>query len=259
MSDHVTILYRPVGPQELALIAGNGYREFPARLPEQPFFYPVINEEYARQIAWDWNVKASGAGYVTRFAVRNEFVARYPVQTVGGKFHKELWVPAEELSQLNRNIIGQIEVIAEFTAKPIETERICFYRVNDAYGEFSNFSPHKIQLKKRAWPTSEHYFQAQKLPMIAALLGRTRSFPIRSDWETIKDDIMRDALWAKFTQHSELKALLLSTGEAELVEHTKNDKYWADAGDGTGNNRLGQLLMELRTRLRTEDTEKLKS
>src|SRR5437867_11857343 len=82
-----TMLYRPVGPKELALIAASGYREFPPRLPEQPIFYPVLNEEYARQIARDWNVSASGAGYVTRFSVRKEFAAQYPVQTVGGSVH----------------------------------------------------------------------------------------------------------------------------------------------------------------------------
>lgn len=107
-------LYRPVGPKELELIAASGYREFPPRLPEQPIFYPVMNEEYATQIARDWNVKQSGAGYVTRFAVRAEFAQRYAVQTVGTSLHKELWVPAEELGEFNRNLVGLIEVIAEF-------------------------------------------------------------------------------------------------------------------------------------------------
>ena len=110
----MTILYRPVGPKELALIAASGHREFPPRLPGQPIFYPVLNEEYARQIARDWNVPASGAGYVTRFAVRNEFVARYPIHTVGGSVHQELWIPAEDLAEMNRNIVGLIEVIAEY-------------------------------------------------------------------------------------------------------------------------------------------------
>ena len=108
------ILYRPVGPKELALIEQSGFREFPPRLPEQPIFYPVLNEEYAVQIARDWNVRASGAGFVTRFAVRADFVQRYPVQQVGGGVHQELWVPAEELAEFNRNIVGKIEVVAEF-------------------------------------------------------------------------------------------------------------------------------------------------
>jgi hypothetical protein len=110
----MTIWYRPVGPKELERIAVSRYREFPPRLPEQPIFYPVLNEEYARQIARDWNVPASGAGYVTRFALRKEFVTRYPIHTVGGSIHQELWVPAEELAELNRNIVGLIEVIAEY-------------------------------------------------------------------------------------------------------------------------------------------------
>jgi len=122
MSNETTILYRPVGPKELALIAAGGYREFPRRLPEQPIFYPVLNEDYARQIARGWNVSASGAGYVTRFAVRKEFLARYAEQQVGTSVHRELWIPAEELAELNRNIVGLIEVIAEYKAEPGRTK-----------------------------------------------------------------------------------------------------------------------------------------
>ena len=117
----VRILYRPVGPTELALIAESGYRAFPPRLPEQPIFYPVTNEEYARHIAEHWNVKESGAGYVTRFAVREAFIARYPVQQVGARVHTEHWIPAEELGTFNENIVGRIENIATFrpgSAKP---------------------------------------------------------------------------------------------------------------------------------------------
>jgi ribA/ribD-fused uncharacterized protein len=146
-------------------------------------------------------------------------------------------------------------------------KRIRFYRLNEPYGELSNFSPHSIELKGRTWPTSEHYFQAQKFagteheesirqaksPMIAARMGRSRERPLRTDWEAVKDDIMREALQAKFMKHPKLRSLLLSTGDAQLVEHTTNDRYWADGGDGTGKNRLGQLLMELRTQLRGQD------
>src|SRR5499425_1153854 len=114
MNNETTTLYRPVGPKEMELIAANGYREFPPRLPEQPIFYPVLNEEYARQIARDWNVKASGSGYVTRFALRREFASKYPVQTVGSSIHRELWIPTEDLAEMNRNIVGLIEVIAEY-------------------------------------------------------------------------------------------------------------------------------------------------
>jgi len=113
--DTVT-LFRPVGPKELALIRESGWREFPPRLPGQPIFYPVLNAEYATQIARDWNVRDSGAGFVTRFDVDAEFVRRYPVHTVGSSVHRELWVPAEELAEFNRHIVGPIEVIAEFGA-----------------------------------------------------------------------------------------------------------------------------------------------
>lgn len=110
----MTILYRPVGPRELALIAASGFREFPPRLPEQPIFYPVTNQAYAEQIARDWNVPASGSGYVTRFAVDSQFLARYPIQTVGGREHTELWVPADELGEFNAHIVGLIDVVATF-------------------------------------------------------------------------------------------------------------------------------------------------
>ncbi len=116
MNTDPTILYRPVGPKELALIVASGYREFPPRLPEQPIFYPVLNEAYARQIAREWNVPASGSGYVTRFALEAEFAARYAVQKVGSAIHQELWIPAEELAEMNRHIVGVIEVIAEYQA-----------------------------------------------------------------------------------------------------------------------------------------------
>ncbi len=114
MSEETMILYRPVGPKELALIKAAGWRAFPPRLPEQPIFYPVLNEAYATQIARDWNVKHSGAGFVTRFAVRSAHAAKYEVQQAGGATHLELWVPAEELQDFNRNIVGRIEVIASF-------------------------------------------------------------------------------------------------------------------------------------------------
>src|SRR5947208_15072096 len=117
MSLETTILYRPIGPKELDLIVASGYREFRPRLPDQPIFYPVLNEEYARQIAREWNVPASGAGYVTRFAVRKEFLARHPERQVGASVHRELWIPAEELAEMNQNIVGLIEVIAEYKAE----------------------------------------------------------------------------------------------------------------------------------------------
>jgi hypothetical protein len=111
-------LFRPVGPQELELIRASGWREFPPRLPEQPIFYPVLNETYAAQIASTWNVRDSGAGYVTRFRVNVGYLSRFAMQIVGAEaVHRELWVPAEELPEFNRNIVGAIEVIAEYKAE----------------------------------------------------------------------------------------------------------------------------------------------
>jgi ribA/ribD-fused uncharacterized protein len=141
---------------------------------------------------------------------------------------------------------------------------INFYSVSEVYGEFSNFAPFPVTLRGKVWPTSEHYFQAQKFagtehaeairktrsPMIAARMGRDRKKPLRRDWEAVKDNIMREAVRAKFTQHPELSALLLATGDALLVEHTDNDAYWGDGGDGSGKNRLGQILMQVRDELR---------
>ena len=108
------VLYRPVGPKELALIEASGFSAFPPRLEWQPIFYPVLNEAYAAQIARDWNVKQSGAGFVTRFRVRRAFLDRFEVKTVGARIHQEYWIPAEDLGELNRNLIGEIEVIASF-------------------------------------------------------------------------------------------------------------------------------------------------
>ena len=115
-----TVLWRPVGRAELERIEASGWRAFPPRLPHQPIFYPVLDEGYAVQVARDWNTRdaASGhAGYVTRFRVRSGFLARYPVQVAGARAHRELWVPAEEMDEFNANIVGPIEVVAEFVAE----------------------------------------------------------------------------------------------------------------------------------------------
>jgi hypothetical protein len=108
------VLYRPVGPQELDLIRASGFRTFPPRLPEQPIFYPVLTEAYAVRIARDWNVKASGKGYVTRFGVKRSFIERYQIQEAAGSQYQEYWIPAEEVAEFHANIVGLIDVIAEF-------------------------------------------------------------------------------------------------------------------------------------------------
>ncbi len=131
---------------------------------------------------------------------------------------------------------------------------------------FLTLPPGPSRLTGKPWPTSEHYFQAQKFldekyreeirrvssPMVAARMGRDRSKPLRKNWESVKEQVMRKALRAKFEQHAELRALLLATAPAKLVEHTENDAYWGDGGNGKGKNRLGYLLMELREQLAIE-------
>jgi hypothetical protein len=112
-SEDVT-LFRPVGPEELSLIEQSDFRAFPPRLPEQPIFYPVLSEEYAAKIARDWNVQASGVGYVTRFRMRQTFLSRYQIQNAGGRRFQEYWIPAEDLAEFNRSIVGTIEVVQKF-------------------------------------------------------------------------------------------------------------------------------------------------
>ena len=148
----------------------------------------------------------------------------------------------------------------------MSTKRVIkFYRTGDAYGEFSNFAAYPITLDGERWPTTEHYFQAQKFedaayrrkvraantPMLAARLGRDRKQKLRRDWESVKVDVMRRAVTAKFTQHADLRELLLSTGDAKLIEHTENDAYWGDGGDGSGKNMLGRILVQVREALQS--------
>lgn len=109
-----TTLWRPVGPEELKLIQDAGMSAFPPRLPEQPIFYPVLTEDYAVKIARDWNVPASGSGFVTRFKVRSDFLASYDVQEAGGRAHLEYWIPAEDLDAFNDAIVGKIEITQSF-------------------------------------------------------------------------------------------------------------------------------------------------
>jgi len=113
-NEETLTLWRPVGPKELELIRQTGMRAFPPRLPEQPIFYPVLTEEYAVKIARDWNVPASGSGFVTRFEIRRNFIDRYAVRDAGGQSHFEYWIPAEDLNAFNAAIVGTIEVVRSF-------------------------------------------------------------------------------------------------------------------------------------------------
>jgi ribA/ribD-fused uncharacterized protein len=210
------------------------------------------------------------------FQVELEAVgSRYRVKSVTVNRDQEQYnqADAEYDSRLLHDLIyrvllrpGRQTAVAVATAPSHVEKPIHFYQVDKPYGFFSNFSPHAIYLKGKSWPTVEHYFQAQKFagtqveeqvrlassPMEAARMGRNRQHPLRPDWEAIKEEFMYEALLTKFTQHPDLRQRLLATGEAELVEHTSNDRYWADGGDGSGKNRLGQLLMKVRTALREQ-------
>jgi len=146
---------------------------------------------------------------------------------------------------------------------------IRFYSTKGPYGCFSNFSRHSVRVDGKIWMTSEHYFQAQKFvgteyedavaktytPREAADMGRRRDLPLRQDWDQVKDDVMRKVVRAKFSTLPELREILLSTGDAILVEHTVNDSYWGDGGDGTGKNMLGKILMEVRSELQNQNKE----
>lgn len=141
---------------------------------------------------------------------------------------------------------------------------IKFYTTRDEFGAFSNFSKHQVTFKGITYKTSEAAYQAQKFkdkdvqaeiqraktPGDAAKIGRDKKNPLRKDWENVKVAVMLEVLWAKFTQHPNLKELLLSTDDREIIEHTTRDSFWGDGGDGSGKNMLGKCLMRVRSRLR---------
>jgi N-glycosidase YbiA len=141
---------------------------------------------------------------------------------------------------------------------------VYFYNTQEPYGCFSNFSRHGFKLDELYWLTSEHYFQAQKFlgqpdyeiirlvktPKEAATKGRERSRPLRLDWEEIKDDVMTKAVLKKFQTHQDIRDILLSTGDEEIIENAPGDYYWGCGKNGTGKNRLGQILMDVRRKLR---------
>ena len=147
-------------------------------------------------------------------------------------------------------------------------ETIYFYSPLEVpYGCFSNFSPHGFELGGSYWKTSEHYFQAQKFagqaehveavrkastPKRAAQIGRDRARPLRSNWENIKDDVMFRAVLAKFRTHTDIQQILLDTGDAQIVENAPSDYYWGCGKDGSGKNRLGEILMRVRDQLQAE-------
>ena len=148
-------------------------------------------------------------------------------------------------------------------------DTIYFYSTTDEYGDFSNFSAHGFQIDGKYWKTVEHYFQAMKFegteyedqvqqaytPKQAKSLGRRRDFPLRDDWENVKDDIMYQGVLVKFQTHDDLRERLLLTGDAQLVESAPSDYYWGSGADGSGLNKLGKILMQVRDELRVNNAE----
>ncbi len=148
--------------------------------------------------------------------------------------------------------------------KAMKQKKIYFYMAREKYGEFSNFAPYGIEMDGRWWKTPEYYFQAQKFTgeahkekianavdtKTAFNLGRSREIPIREDWEEVKDKVMYRAILKKFKTYPKLKALLLSTGDAEIIENSPLDNYWACGKDGKGKNMLGQIFMRVRGELK---------
>ncbi|MBW4623769.1 MAG: NADAR family protein [Cyanosarcina radialis HA8281-LM2] len=148
-------------------------------------------------------------------------------------------------------------------------EPIKFYAVNDEYGEFSNFAEYPIMIDAKRWPTSEHYFQAMKFDDVnyvekirktskaftAAKLGRDRTVKIKRGWDSMRINVMTIAVRAKFTQHPNLASMLLSTGNRKIIEHTENDDFWGDGGNGRGKNMLGIILMRIRDELMAQQVD----
>lgn len=172
-------------------------------------------------------------------------------------------------------VFGGVEEIPHYKIYPktpivdYQDEVLDFYSVKNLYGEFSNFALFPITINEVIWPSSEHYYQAQKFfdlnlqekvraaetPYLAAQIGRDPQLPMREDWDEVKDGVMLIALHAKFGQYKVLQDLLLSTNNTHIYEHTKNDCYWADCGDRTGKNMLGQQLMLIRDEFKNNVTK----
>lgn len=145
------------------------------------------------------------------------------------------------------------------------SDPIYFYGQNGSYACFSNFAPYAFELDGKYWPTVEHYFQAQKFadteyelrvqraytPKDARTFGRRRDWPLRADWEDVKDEVMLQAVRRKFETHADIRQILLDTGDAQIVENSPFDYYWGCGKSGTGKNRLGEILMQVRAELQT--------
>ena len=149
---------------------------------------------------------------------------------------------------------------------------IYFYKVDGSYGCFSNFSPHPIELAGTTWATVEHYYQAHKFlgtdfeylmaeiqaaatPELAAKIGRTPDYQPHPDWCLYKREVMYRAVWQKFNTHADIRQILLSTSDTQIIEDSPVDYFWGCGIDRTGKNHLGQILMQVRSQLRQRSTE----
>jgi ribA/ribD-fused uncharacterized protein len=192
-----------------------------------------------------------------------EISARNPAADELRNFEAEMGLTASG-SYCVKYVIHHYNKFPQTPATPYTEDTLDFYREEDLYGEFSNFSGFPVFVDGEWWSTSEHYYQAQKFlseelrdwvqfaptPMEAANRGRNPDYPMRDDWDDVKDSYMEKALFDKYTRHEVLTELLRSTGDSHIFEHTTNDCYWADCGDRSGKNHLGLLLMKVRESLR---------
>lgn len=200
---------------------------------------------------------------------KHRYLNQHGIQTIMVNTHPNIRPENKEyLISKNQKLGHMLPLKSKFN----KSEPILFYHSDQPWGELSNFSRHAVFIDGVIWPTTEHYYQAQKFrskrdqylirsaptPMIAKFKAyEMLESAARADWEAIKESIMLLALRAKFSQHPELTKKLLSSGERQLVELTNNDNFWGDSGDGTGQNRLGKLLMQVRKELRCHNNKAL--
>ena len=156
--------------------------------------------------------------------------------------------------------------------KTEEKKPVKFSGVSDKNGYFSNFASFPVTIDGKTWPTVEHYVQARQFKngeydeeilkyrsaSIVVRMSREREGARRADWDKVKDKVMRKAVKAKFSQHENLRERLLATGDQPIVQNTPNNDYWGDGGDGSGQNRMGKILMEIRTQMAKDHPDVVK-
>lgn len=200
---------------------------------------------------------------------KHRYLNQQGIQTLMVNTHPNIRPENKEYLYSKNKKLGHMLPLDSNTNK---SEPIFFYHSDQPWGELSNFSRHAVFIDDVIWSTTEHYYQAQKFTSnyhqelircaLTPMLAKSKAHEIldqdkKADWAEIKESVMLKALRAKFSQHPDLAKKLLGSGERELVELTSNDNYWGDPGDGTGQNRLGQLLMQLRKELSSLENQVL--